>query len=33
MEMMFVLGALAAMLVTSLAFQHSSYKKIKVSLK
>lgn len=33
MEMMIVLGAMMSMMVTSLAFQHSSYRKIKVTAK
>jgi hypothetical protein len=31
MEMMFVLGGLMTMMVTSLILQHASYRKIKVS--
>lgn len=33
MEMMFVLGALMSMMVTSLALQHTSYRKVRVSTK
>jgi hypothetical protein len=33
MEMMIVLGGLMSMMVTSLAFQHTSYRKVKVTVR
>jgi hypothetical protein len=33
MEMIYALGGLMTMMVTSLAFQHSSYRRIKVTVK
>lgn len=33
MEMMFVLGGLMTMMVVSLGLQHTSYRKIKVTVK
>lgn len=33
MEMMFVLGGLMAMMLTSLALQHTSYRRVKVAAK
>lgn len=33
MEMMFVLGGLMTMMITSLALQHTSYRRVKVTAK
>lgn len=33
MEMMFVLGGLMSMMVTSLVLQHTSYRRLKVAVK